>query len=165
MIGDFDSVSPDLATQMPGTRFVEAADQEMCDLEKAILYAIERDAERITLTGCLGRRLDHTLTALSLLIAYHPRCEIRIVCDYCEAFVAEHWTQVSGEPGDTLSLVTFAPAEGVSVHGVRWPMNDERLLPGSRGVSNEMVLPVARVSVRQGVVIVIHQRQTQGEPA
>lgn len=165
VIGDFDSLGPGVRERMPETRFVEAFDQEKSDLEKAILYAIERDAERVTLTGCMGDRLDHTLTAMSLLIAYHPRCEIRIVSDACEVLVASHWTQVHGAPGDTLSLVTFAPADGVSVDGVRWPLQDERLTPGSRGVSNEMTASVARISVRQGTVVIIHETRRPIEKA
>ncbi len=164
VLGDFDSLEPGVRDQMPGTRFVETPDQEKSDLEKAILYAIERDAETITLAGCLGSRLDHSLTALSLLIAYRGRSAMRLVTDTSEAIVGSHWTQVNGAAGDTLSLIVFAPADGVSVDGVRWPLRDERLVPGSRGVSNEMTGTLACISVRQGTVIVVHERRA-AEPA
>jgi thiamine pyrophosphokinase len=48
------------------------------------------------------------------------------------------------------------PAEGVTTIGLRFPLHDARLLPGSTlGVSNELDGTTASVSVGAGVVLAI----------
>src|SRR5262245_20207474 len=79
VLGDFDSLMPAARDQMNGAAYIHVHDQEASDLDKAIAYACERGARRITVTGAGGGRMDHTLTNLSLLVKYHPACEVRIV--------------------------------------------------------------------------------------
>jgi thiamine pyrophosphokinase len=48
------------------------------------------------------------------------------------------------------------PARGVTTEGLRWPLLEADLPPGtSLGVSNEMVDAVAVVELREGVVLVV----------
>ncbi len=60
--------------------------------------------------------------------------------------------------GDTLSLIPLSPAvQGVTTHGLRYPLNDELLLLGpGRGLSNVMTEPVAQVDVRSGLLLAVH---------
>ncbi len=63
------------------------------------------------------------------------------------------------EPVDLVSLLaTGGPAAGVSTTGLRWPLDDAVLEPGStRGVSNELTGGRATVTVREGSLLVIHE--------
>jgi thiamine pyrophosphokinase len=160
VLGDFDSLQPETRPALPDTTFVHVFDQDACDLDKAIAYALERGAARITLTGAGGGRIDHTLTAFSLLLKYHSQSQIRLAEGWGEAQAVCGAAEFQGRPGDTLSLICFAPVEGVTAEGVKWPLRGETLLPGSRGVSNEFVAATARVSVRSGVLIACHLKKT-----
>src|SRR5215510_8577350 len=71
VLGDFDSLRPGVSERLAQAAFVPVLDQEASDLDKAIAYARERGARRITLTGAGGGRMDHTLTHISLLLKYH----------------------------------------------------------------------------------------------
>lgn len=164
VLGDFDSLLPGVSDRLAQAAFVPARDQEASDLDKAIAYAREHGARRITLTGTGGGRMDHTLTHISLLLKYHGELEVRVVEDWGEMRVVTDAAEFHGAPGDTLSLIVFAPVEGVTVEGVRWPLRDETLHPGSRGVSNALVEWTARVSVRSGVLIVCHLRTGEDSP-
>ena len=60
------------------------------------------------------------------------------------------------EPGEVVSLIPLAgEVTGIRTHGLRWPLNGERLQLGdTRGVSNEPVAAEARVSIEQGQLLV-----------
>jgi thiamine pyrophosphokinase len=107
-------------------------------------------------TGALGGRIDHILTHISLLIRYHETLQIRIRETGSEVRAVSGETTFAGEPGDTLSLTCFAPVVGATVEGVRWPLNDEILQPGSRPVSNEFLGASVRIMVRRGVLVASH---------
>ena len=53
-------------------------------------------------------------------------------------------------------LAVHGPAHGVTTAGLRYPLHDATLLPGStRGVSNELVVPTAQVSITDGTLVVV----------
>ncbi|MGZ8501612.1 MAG: thiamine diphosphokinase, partial [Candidatus Limnocylindrales bacterium] len=64
---------------------------------------------------------------------------------------------LAGRVGDLVSLIPLGPGvDGVTTAGLAWPLDDEPLPLGpARGLSNVRVAPVARVSVRTGIVVVI----------
>jgi thiamine pyrophosphokinase len=65
---------------------------------------------------------------------------------------------VPGQPGDTLSLIPFGgDALGVTVGGVRWPLDEADLPLGpSLSISNRMTAASADIRVRSGLVLVVH---------
>ena len=62
-----------------------------------------------------------------------------------------------GEPGDLVSLLPVGgSARGVTTAGLRYPLRDDDLPPGTtRGISNVLVDGEARVEVRDGVLLAI----------
>jgi len=159
VLGDFDSLAPAVRESLPEVLFLPMLDQESSDLDKAIAYAAKRGAKRVSIAGATGGRLDHALTHISLLLKYHPEPDVRLVDEQMEVcVVGAQPVTFRGRKGDILSLIVFTPAEGVVAEGVLYPLRNETLLPGSRGVSNRLVEPTARVSARSGVIIACHLR-------
>ncbi len=161
VVGDFDSLPPALREELGSSEFLHVPDQETSDIEKAVQVALERGAQRILLMGTRGDRLDHWLTALSVMMAYHARVRIQLVDTRFVCEIVQGSLVWRGRAGDTISLVAFQQAEGVSLEGVRWPLRGETLAPGSRGVSNVMTGDEARLSVRQGFLLLC--REHRGE--
>ena len=64
---------------------------------------------------------------------------------------------ISGEPGSLVSLLPAGgPARGIVTGGLRYPLRDEELAPGtSRGVSNELSAALATVELASGVLLVV----------
>ena len=75
--------------------------------------------------------------------------------------VVRHEVRLHGRPGELVSLVPFhGPVTGVSTAGLLYPLIDAELRPGStRGVSNEFVDAVARVTVAGGVLVAVSPGQ------
>lgn len=161
LVGDLDSVTPEAvdAAEAAGTR-VEAhpVDKDRTDLAIALDAALERAPARVLVLGGHGGRLDHLL-ANALLLCAQRYAPLRIVAQAGPATltVIHDHAPLSGTPGETVSLLAVhGPAHGVRTEGLRFPLDDEELAPGSsRGVSNRLVAPHARVEVAEGTVLAV----------
>ncbi len=155
-LGDFDSLDPSTAGALPGHSLVAAPDQNASDLEKAIQFALARGASGIIIAGYAGGRVDHTLVSFALLVKYFRDAEMALVDDLGTVRATDARLEIAGSPGDLVSLVAFAEAQGVVTEGLEWPLHGEALLPGSRGVSNRMIRERAAVQVQSGTLLVCH---------
>ena len=103
IIGDLDSISDKTATRLDDWLILNK-DIQKTDLEKAVDYAIERNAKKIQIVGWSGGRLDHTIAALGL--AFDPRIEL-----IDEQFTVKSISDldvVEGEKGTLFSLAARA---------------------------------------------------------
>ena len=161
--GDFDSMDRGVAEiEFPNAEFVETPDQELADLEKALLLARERGATEIAMIGAGGGRVDHALTAIALLVRYCGAFALTLLDDGSAIRAVSGTADATGtlrletNPSDTVSLIAFAPENRVSISGVRWPLDDVRLPVGTRGVSNVATGESVLIEVTCGVVVVCH---------
>lgn len=139
VIGDLDSFREDRRPNGPWD-LIQDPDQETNDLEKALTHAHKLGATRVTLLGATGKRLDHTLKNLSVLLQFHNRFKHIYMKETGGEifFLPRSWTDTVGK-GRTLSLVPFGgPVHGIRTSGLLYPLRDETLQEGRRdGSSNE----------------------------
>jgi thiamine pyrophosphokinase len=161
VVGDLDSVDPDaLARAEHAGTTVERhpAAKDETDLELALRTARTRGATHVVVLGAAGGRLDHLL-ANALVLSSDDVAPLRIEARMAGArvHVVRDEVELAGEPGDLLTLLPLGgPAHGVETAGLRYPLRGETLHPGStRGVSNELVAPVARVALTGGVLLAV----------
>ena len=177
VVGDFDSLSARDRRRLEALGvelLVMERDKDESDMELCLLTALERGAARIVILGALGVvRPEHSLA--NLLLLADPRL------DAVEVAIAGRGSRITrvgavGEPGactiegqprDFVSLFAVGGAvEGVTTSGLRFGLRDETLLMGpSRGLSNELLEPVAKVTTRDGCLIVIHTRRSMADAA
>jgi thiamine pyrophosphokinase len=161
VVGDLDSVDPGALAdaEARGTEVERhPAEKDATDLEIAIDAARARGAQHITVVGGHGGRLDHFL-ANAVLLASDRFADVEIDAWIGSARVAVARTrmEIRGAVG---SLCTLLPvggeARGVTTDGLRYPLADDVLAPGStRGVSNVLLSTTAAVSLRAGTLLVI----------
>jgi len=165
VIGDMDSLPGEARASLATSDcefIVHPRAKDETDLELALSYVVERGFQEIIIFGALGGRLDHTLANVLLLaLPRFAAVQIRIVDDGEEVLLAQdgHAVTVDGRPGDTLSLLPLGgDARGVTAAGLVWALDGDTLRFGSsRGVSNEMTGPTARIAVEQGCLLVVHK--------
>ena len=89
------------------------------DLELALLYAVEQDADPIIILGALGGRLDQTLANILLLtIPALIGRDVRLIDGPQTAFVVREQATIHGKAGDTVSLIPLGgAASGVTTRG------------------------------------------------
>lgn len=165
ILGDLDSLTADDRQWCVehGTRLVEfPRDKNETDLELAINHALEQGCTEIAIVAALGGCLDQTLGNLSLLT--DPRLstiDIRLDDGVEEAFFVRSRGEVTGAPGDIVSLVPWGgEVTGVRTDGLRWPLRSETLYPHkTRGISNELLGESACIEIISGLLLVIHRRE------
>ena len=85
VVGDLDSF---VYTRHKGIKLLELPDQETNDLEKSLEYALEKGAKTVCILGATGKRFDHSLKNLSVLLRYLERFEdIRFKDNHGELFL------------------------------------------------------------------------------
>lgn len=166
VVGDMDSVSPAaLERAMDRGIAIERhpVAKDATDLELAINAAAAAGYERATIIGGTGGRMAHTLAnALLLLKERSIGLEWRTSRAIITAIRSGGSQTYRKLDGPLLSVLAVGgPAECDSA-GLRWPLQGRPLAPGStRGISNELVAEVARVSVTGGQVLTVHERNLQ----
>ena len=169
VIGDLDSISKDDSkwiseNQIEIRKFPETKDQT--DLELALLAAVDRGGDPITVVGALGGRIDQTLTNIFLLLMPElQNVDVRLDDGKEELFLIQAHGYVTGKKGDTVSLLPLlSPVMGIRTKGLKYPLKDEILFPErSRGVSNEMDSDKAEIRMKSGVLLCIHTRNIKGK--
>jgi thiamine pyrophosphokinase len=177
VVGDMDSVAPArlAAAEAAGARIERhPTAKDATDLALAMDVALRLGARRLTVVGGDGGRLDHLL-GNALLLAADDYATVTVVAHLGTATitVVRHEATLFGRTGELVSLLAVhGPAHGITTDGLRYPLRDEPLAPGSsRGISNELIRPAARVRVRSGVLLAVqpgalgaHLDDTGGTP-
>jgi thiamine pyrophosphokinase len=173
LIGDMDSISPDLLARLEARGVAierHPTEKDASDVELAVERALGAGADEVVLIGVLGgERLDHELANLFLVADEawaSAHCEVRIVRGPTQVRVLRGGERLNlrGTPGDLVTLLAVAgDAGGVRTQGLRYALNGESLRMGrSRGLSNVIEHAPASVSVEEGTLLVIEISQ-EGE--
>jgi thiamine pyrophosphokinase len=168
-IGDFDSVTPEglAAAEAAGARAERhPAAKDATDLELALDAALALGPARILVVGSDGGRLDHLLGSLLLLACErYAGAEVDAVLGRTSVAVVRGTRTLTGTEGDLVSLLpVHGAAEGVTTEGLAYPLRGETLPAGtSRGISNVLTAPQARVTVDRGCLLAI-RCPADGEP-
>lgn len=176
VVGDLDSLDPATLRELAeaGTEVRRAdPDKDESDTELALLVALGRGCDPVLILGALGgARLDHELA--NLLLLAHPDLDghdVAIVdgpttVRRIGAADGPGAITLDGRPGDLLTLLpTAGPVDGVTTHGLRYPLAAETLVPGpARGLSNALLDTTASVTTVRGRLLVIHTRQAEETP-
>lgn len=137
VIGDLDSLSQAARARLAG-RVHHIAEQDSTDFAKC-LYSVE--APFYLALGFDGRRLDHTLSALSVVAARSGQ-RIVMLAEEDVIFRMPPRLALDLPAGARVSLMPFGAFRGES-EGLRWPISGIGFAPDGRiGTSNEATGPV-----------------------
>ncbi len=157
IIGDLDSIKSSTIRYFNElkTTIIKISSQEENDLEKSILYLLNHGYKRIILLGFIGKRDDQTIATLQVVKKYFHKAEFQVLSNHSEFFFlgkGEFEFQTMSQ--QTISLFGFSRAIGISTIGLRFPLKDENLYGGSRGVSNQAISETVSISIKSGTLLV-----------
>jgi thiamine pyrophosphokinase len=164
IIGDLDSLSPELVAEMEAAGVAihrHPARKDQTDLELALEVAIAEKPDEILLFTALGGRLDHTLANI-LLLAHPKYASVRFTLvdgpQWAMLLRSHQSITIEGQPGDTLSLIPLSPkVSRVTLTGVEWPLEKATLLLGSTWtVSNSLVDHQVTLQIGEGMMLLVH---------
>lgn len=174
IIGDFDSASGEELSAYEEMMMVAGKNYEkitlpvkkdLSDTEAALACALKRQAAQITIIGANGTRFDHALANVHILVQALKAGVPAYLVDACNRIrLADGKNQVviekSGQYGRFVSLFPLTTdVRGVNAEGFLYPLKDATLCGGvSLGVSNELADEVGRITLQEGILIVIESR-------
>lgn len=165
LLGDFDSLSKAIVRKMSdaGVEVISypiAKDQT--DLELAVDLGLARGATQIRIIGGLGNRIDHTLGNIGLLLkAYQNGASAFLIDSWQEVTLTGSDIQLQSQLGGGVSLIPLTPkVSGVTTTGLKFPLNDADLyIYQTRGIHNEFTEKTARISLKEGILLIIFFRE------
>lgn len=127
IIGDGDSIQPEL-TERYGVEFLKVDEQETNDLSKAVRYLHRRGCRQLMMLGITGRRDDHTLGNISLLV-YYLQMDIKAVAvtDWGTFVPCRGNALLKTTKGQQVSLFNFR-ATGIKSNDLVYPPYDTTML-------------------------------------
>lgn len=123
IIGDGDSLSEENRREYADI-FHKITDQETNDQTKAVDFLLEKGMKSIVIVGATGKREDHTLGNISLLIDYmRAGADITMMTDH-GVFIPCTGTRIfRAEPKQQVSIINFG-AKGLRGEGLVYPLRD-----------------------------------------
>jgi len=150
VVGDLDSIR-ESARKFFRNLLVQNPGQETTDLEKAIQYCRKRRASEIDIVGGIGGRLDHTLANLGAFLK--DDLNLRFIDKRGELTRVNGVAAFTVQNDEVFSLIPLTFCSGVTVNNARFPLANEALLLGGRGISNVARRGTVRIKVKRGVLL------------
>jgi thiamine pyrophosphokinase len=155
--GDLDSVSQKTLShfKQKKVKIKKVYDQDFTDFEKALRLAVSKKFKNIFVAGFSGKRLDHTLSNLSILKRYCRKAKIKVYDDTFVMICIYKSIEFNYKKGQVVSLLALPAARGIKTKGLKWELENESLELGVReGVSNTANDNRVKISFRSGTLLV-----------
>ena len=147
VVGDFDSsVIPDKVESI-----VFPKEKDLSDAEIAIEHAINNYGTDITVTCSLGKRLDHQLFNVFLLIKYPFLC---IEDHDVLVFMCKQYNDLFEFENKTVSLLPLEKTN-ITLKNFKYTLCNHEIYPGDTTTLSNITLKNAVINVHSGKVIAI----------
>ena len=164
VIGDMDSIRDADRWREGPAHFVHLSEQDSTDFEKC-LYATE--APLYLAAGFTGGRVDHSLSALDVLLRYREKRVVLIGEAEAMALAPPgRAMRLNVTPGSTVSIYPLLPVRASHSRGLAWPLNGLDFVAGQRsGTSNAATQPNIELAFEGPGALVIVERAALGSLA
>ncbi|HTN69097.1 MAG TPA: thiamine diphosphokinase [Dysgonamonadaceae bacterium] len=135
IVGDGDSISITLREEYDDI-FHVFTDQETNDLTKAVTFCVKNDLKEIKIVAATGKREDHTMGNISLLLEYMRECTVKMITDYGIFTPISTTTEFESAVGQQVSIFNLDQIP-ISSHNLKFPLNDTILDNLWKGTLNE----------------------------
>ena len=123
IVGDGDSISAENREKFAHLLHI-ISEQESNDQTKAVRHLMERGMRRIAIVGATGKREDHTIGNISLLIEYaRTGCDVRSFTDHGVFIPCNGTTTHKCRKGQQVSIFSIT-ARDLSAEGLLYPIYD-----------------------------------------
>lgn len=153
ILGDFDSASPALLQKYSTVSQWRNEDQNTTDLEKGLDFLAQFPLEKISVYGALGKRIDHTLTNITLLSRFPGK--VLFETEKETLFVIDRKVSLTCYKGQTLSLIALnGNVTGITTSGLKWELENATLNKSFIGISNITSQETVHIAYETGDLLV-----------
>lgn len=135
IVGDCDSLDRGFRERFASVLHCDP-DQETNDLTKAVAFCVRRGIIDITILGATGKREDHTIANISLLVDYTKAATVRMITDLGVFDPVEGYTRFESFEGQQVSIFTLSPDTLVTTEDLVYPLREAPLTRWWQGSLN-----------------------------
>lgn len=127
IIGDLDSISAKLKEKYKD-RLIYIKEQMSNDLSKAFYHCLKLGFDEFVFLGSTGKREDHTLANISLMMQYSKKCKnLTIKSDYGEFKFYETPCKIKSYKGEQISIFCFEKNKKFTSKNLKYPLKNMAL--------------------------------------
>ena len=158
VVGDFDSLGTVPKDESIIKHPIKKNDT---DTLLAVKIGLEKGFKEFVIYGAVDGRLDHTIASLQTAAFIAENGGRAYICDSTHTITVIKNSSISFKKKSSGIVSLFALsgiAEGVTIDGLLYTLNDARLTPDfPLGVSNEFIDKESTISVKDGVLTIIFE--------
>jgi len=156
IIGDLDSISEKIKIEFASSLLFRA-EQETNDLTKAVHFCLENNLTDLTILGATGKREDHTLGNISLLVDYAEEANVQMLTDNGVFTPLLKSGTLESYPGEQISIFSLNSDTVFTFHDLLFPLKNKNLSSLWQGTLNEAKSTSFTVSFEKGKVLVFRE--------
>ena len=155
IIGDFDSYEkPDTDTET----IILPREKDDTDSFFAVKEALKRGFDDFLIIGVIGKRLDHSLGNISVLLYLHKLGKkASIADDYSVMEIISGYAEAEDCYPYFSLLAVDGDASGITVKNAKFPLENAKITAGYQyGISNEAIKgKTAEISIKEGRLLLV----------
>ncbi len=136
VVGDGDSLTAEQRARY-ADYFEQDASTDYNDLTKAFNYCRRHGLDDLWVVGAGGRRDDHALANLGLLVRHAREFQVRMATNFGIFTPISATTEFAAYAGQQVSVFSFTPACRLTFHGLRYPVRERAFSELWEGSLNE----------------------------
>jgi thiamine pyrophosphokinase len=153
IVGDMDSISTELADKY-ADRIFHDNEQESNDLTKAVNWCVSRGFNDIVVTGATGKREDHTIGNISLLVEYCRYANVIMATDTGIFRTYYNSAEIKTFPKQQVSIFSIDSDTEVTSVGLKYQLNKTKLTNWWVATLNETLSDSFFLNFKSGRIIV-----------
>ncbi len=135
IVGDCDSISEENKIRFADILHV-ISEQDTNDLTKSVKFCVDNKKTDITIVAATGKREDHSIGNISLLVDYMDIARVKMITDYGIFTPLNSKTEFQSFQGEKVSLFCMEQ-KPVSVSGLEFPIDNRILTNWWQGTLNK----------------------------
>ena len=159
IVGDLDSLSHQLQ-QRYSPILHHNKDQETNDLTKSVNFCVEKQWNEITILGATGKREDHSIGNISLLLNYAANANVQMITDHGVFMPLLSSARFESFSGQQVSIFSLTYDTLFTFHGLKYPLTKQSISSWWQGTLNEALGDEFLIEMNNGKALIFRQHQT-----
>lgn len=151
IVGDCDSISEENAIRFADILHPNR-EQETNDLTKSVQFCVKNEKNELIIVAATGKREDHSLGNISLLMEYIDIVKVKMVTDFGVFTPINSTTTFYSFAGEQVSLFSF-DNEPITTNGLKYPINNRVLTNWWQGTLNESLGESFTINTKGKVIV------------
>lgn len=159
VLGDFDYQSIDSIKEkiQPHCKVVHTPNQDKTDLEKGIEYLIENGHKAVNIIWATGKRSDHAINNLAILVRYINQINLVMLDDFSKIYPLKSGFKKYYIKNMPISLIPLNKVEELKTENLVWNLNQETIeFPYSTSNSNKVATDgLVSIDFKKGLLLMM----------